>query len=701
MLKENQQIAREITQKYQIDSENWNKQRQTLIEKEKLYEESIQMRKELKAATDRLRQKLQLVEEQAIDKENRHLIEKSNWETQRLQLVTTINRLEEQLFKLKSGQKKKKEIESAWDKERLELHHAIQTLQIVAKDLQAQLAQKNSLTNHTIEYESMNEQVKSVNSENEFLKNRIKDLEGMVNELEQIKRFMFDLKDAYETEKNDWMSVREDLRSQLEAKDILLNECYTKLNILLLDVNKFKSKNEAPRAIQEKGDDEGFNREETQDNLQSYETNMMTMSMIANEFEPTFDKISGKIDRVKDSMRTHRKFMDIVKSKSNKVLNRKSTSSSVNEMYQINMPNNNSRGSVPPEARNQISIPPPRAKSVCKESTPIYTRPSQQAFFSPSRFFSLNRIKNKIRFNSQSDINSIKTQMDDSYYGELPQSQPQPIKKSFRERALSPSKILRTIRNRSPFGRKSAHSVLKDTPPPPPIKSTLNVINSNNRMTMSCYSTIENPLENDALKNQPQQLQQKSHTERSISCEFIDDLNTDLKVKEVKKVSLLSFSESIENDVPTSAEIVKSVKFKDIPEATQDVQSSSVSLSIDNETNFRSASPNLKPAMSANNVDRPPKPPLSGARQKFLPTKSRTIDFPDLLQGTLDEASNTQSKQKPIQSILRRSETPPNTKQRQVSIESNPSIRDFERESSIEKRLRITSSTSRPLMFNN
>ena len=55
---------------------------------------------------------------------------------------------------------------------------------------------------------------------------------------------------------------------------------------------------------------------------------------------------------------------------------------------------------------------------------------------------------------------------------------------------------------------------------------------------------------------------------------------------------------------------------------------------------------------------------------------------------------------KPIQSILRRSETPPSTRSnnlRQTSIESNHSTR----EKSIEKLIKQTSSTSRPLMFNN
>ena len=51
------------------------------------------MRKELKKAADKLRQKLQSLEEQIIDKQNKHTIEKNNWETQRLQFVAINNRV--------------------------------------------------------------------------------------------------------------------------------------------------------------------------------------------------------------------------------------------------------------------------------------------------------------------------------------------------------------------------------------------------------------------------------------------------------------------------------------------------------------------------------------------------------------------------------------------------------------------------------
>jgi hypothetical protein len=57
------------------------------------YEESIEVRRELRIAADKLRQKLQILEEQVMEKQNKHTIEKNNWETQRLQLVSTVNRV--------------------------------------------------------------------------------------------------------------------------------------------------------------------------------------------------------------------------------------------------------------------------------------------------------------------------------------------------------------------------------------------------------------------------------------------------------------------------------------------------------------------------------------------------------------------------------------------------------------------------------
>ena len=57
------------------------------------------MRKELRSATDKLRQKLQTLEDQIVEQNNKHTIEQNNWDTQRMQLVSTVNRVRRLVLK--------------------------------------------------------------------------------------------------------------------------------------------------------------------------------------------------------------------------------------------------------------------------------------------------------------------------------------------------------------------------------------------------------------------------------------------------------------------------------------------------------------------------------------------------------------------------------------------------------------------------
>ncbi len=71
-----------------------------------------------------------------------------------------------------------------WDKERKELHYQIQTIQITMKNLQSQMAQRTS--NHNIQADvtsSNQDAVQSVQGENEFLKNRIKEVSDLRHRL--------------------------------------------------------------------------------------------------------------------------------------------------------------------------------------------------------------------------------------------------------------------------------------------------------------------------------------------------------------------------------------------------------------------------------------------------------------------------------------------------------------------------------------
>ena len=64
----------------------------------------------------------------------------------------------------------------------------------------------------------------------------------MLNELEQVKRFLFDLKEAYDTERTDWVNAKVDFHNQIEMREKLWVECNLKLNQILEEVIKIISK---------------------------------------------------------------------------------------------------------------------------------------------------------------------------------------------------------------------------------------------------------------------------------------------------------------------------------------------------------------------------------------------------------------------------------------------------------------------------
>lgn len=113
--------------------------------------------------------------------------------------------MEEQLSKLSTLKRSKKEIEFAWDKERRELIAQMTALDAFARDLQGQLAQAKlaaaaSLNAASDQY-ALNERLQSLTGENEFLKNRIRELELMLEELEQVKRFLIETKQVYDNDR--------------------------------------------------------------------------------------------------------------------------------------------------------------------------------------------------------------------------------------------------------------------------------------------------------------------------------------------------------------------------------------------------------------------------------------------------------------------------------------------------------------------
>lgn len=48
--------------------------------------------------------------------------------------------------------------------------------------------------------------------------------------MEQVKRFLFDVKDAYDADRHEWLVAKEEFKTQLEVKENLWVECYLRLN---------------------------------------------------------------------------------------------------------------------------------------------------------------------------------------------------------------------------------------------------------------------------------------------------------------------------------------------------------------------------------------------------------------------------------------------------------------------------------------
>ena len=51
----------------------------------------------------------------------------------------------------------------------------------------------------------------------------------MLEELDQVKHFIIDIKDAYETERNEWHLAKEDFQYQIQIREKIWNENNEKL----------------------------------------------------------------------------------------------------------------------------------------------------------------------------------------------------------------------------------------------------------------------------------------------------------------------------------------------------------------------------------------------------------------------------------------------------------------------------------------
>lgn len=282
-----------------------------------------------------------------------------------------------------------------------------------------------------------------------------------------------------------------------------------------------------------------------------------------------FDQAFKKMNRVKDNYGTHKKFMDIVKSKSMKALNRKSSTASLSsnninqqaELFPLNLPHE-SRCSVPPDYRSG-SVTAPRAKSMSKE--PFLTRENStasQKSTNSSVFHSLSRRFSKFRSSSSQPRNDKDYSVDDPDYesnanlasgNEKARSMSRQVsqisqvsqdesnlgsqadldqEKKSRDRTLSPKKLLKGLRARSPFVRKQSSNtdVQKASSTNPTTTTMISgskvrsfTVGSNgldNGVSRQTRATTAGP----SLKqtNSVTSVDSQLKGNRSASCEFID-----------------------------------------------------------------------------------------------------------------------------------------------------------------------------------
>ena len=68
----------------------------------------------------------------------------------------------------------------------------------------------------------------------------------MLDEMEQVKRFLFDVKEAYDADRHEWVLAKEEFRYQLEIKENLWMECNMRLNQIINVIQAIQSNEPIP-----------------------------------------------------------------------------------------------------------------------------------------------------------------------------------------------------------------------------------------------------------------------------------------------------------------------------------------------------------------------------------------------------------------------------------------------------------------------
>lgn len=127
--------------------------------------------------------------------------------------------LDEQLSKVTKRQRK--DLETAWKKERTDLQKQLQQSQQLLKDMQKQIANRESPGHLT-------EKINVLMTENELLLNKIRELENIVDDVQLLKNEMQRLREKNAADWNYWRKQQSDLYAQLKqqqfAKEAILNK---------------------------------------------------------------------------------------------------------------------------------------------------------------------------------------------------------------------------------------------------------------------------------------------------------------------------------------------------------------------------------------------------------------------------------------------------------------------------------------------
>jgi len=222
-IKDMEKKYKDLHVKYDSSEQSWVRLKTEMAEKQRKFDESIKLKSELQNAVDRLRQKLHDVETHAHDKQNRFIIDKQQWENDRLALIGKINELEEQLSKVTKRQRK--DLETNWKKERTDLHKQLQQSQQSLKDFQKQLTNREAPSHLT-------EKMNILMTENELLLNKIRELEIIVDDVHLLKNEIQRLREKNSNDWNYWRKQQSDLYAQLRQQEFLKESIINKFDRL-------------------------------------------------------------------------------------------------------------------------------------------------------------------------------------------------------------------------------------------------------------------------------------------------------------------------------------------------------------------------------------------------------------------------------------------------------------------------------------